>query len=330
MSDKVSVIIPIYNTKKYLNRCVESVIGQTYKNIEIILIDDGSSDGSEKICDEITSYEPRARVLHKNNGGLSDARNAGMQIATGEYLVFCDSDDWMEPEIINRAISEIKGTDAQMVIWGYSADVVDQSDNLISSTQCAVEATIEVGDTRFLSDRNIQGLLGYAWNKLYKKRILANNKLQFEKNVSLVEDVIFNSQTIVCCNKIRLIDSIGTHYVQRNIITLGNSYYYNYCELIMRAVEAKMTIMCHFCCVPEDINSIIAKYITTALKFGVLNITRDSSIGKAEKRNRLKRLLKDNTLNDLINMAQGLSLKDKLFLALLKFKATEIIIFLTK
>lgn len=96
--DLISVIVPVYNVEKYLHRCVDSILNQTYENLEILLVDDGSTDGSGAICDEYAQRDSRVRVIHKENGGLSSARNAGIDAAKGEYLAFVDSDDWIEPE----------------------------------------------------------------------------------------------------------------------------------------------------------------------------------------------------------------------------------------
>ncbi len=93
MTDKISIIVPVYNVEKYLKECIESILSQTYKNIEIILIDDGSTDNSGKICDEYLKKDSRVKVIHKENGGLSDARNTGIEIASGKYIGFVDSDD---------------------------------------------------------------------------------------------------------------------------------------------------------------------------------------------------------------------------------------------
>ena len=97
MDPLVSIIVPVYNVKPYLNRCVDSLLGQSYQNMELLLVDDGSTDGSEALCDEYAAQDARVRVLHKKNGGLSDARNAGVDAAKGEYLSFVDGDDWVSP-----------------------------------------------------------------------------------------------------------------------------------------------------------------------------------------------------------------------------------------
>ena len=103
----ISVIIPIYNVEKYLDRCVDSIINQTYKNLEIILVDDGSPDGSPQICDDYAKKDHRVQVIHKKNGGLASARNAGMDVMTGKYLFFLDSDDWLEREALEQLAGDI-------------------------------------------------------------------------------------------------------------------------------------------------------------------------------------------------------------------------------
>ena len=102
MDPLVSIIVPVYNVKPYLNRCVDSLLGQSYQNTELLLVDDGSTDGSETLCDEYAAQDARVRVLHKKNGGLSDARNAGVDAAAGEYLSFVDGDDWVSPYYIEN------------------------------------------------------------------------------------------------------------------------------------------------------------------------------------------------------------------------------------
>lgn len=98
----ISVIVPVYGVEKYLKQCVDSIVNQTYKNLEIILVDDGSPDNCPQLCDEWVKKDKRIRVLHKKNGGLSDARNAGLHISTGDLVLFVDSDDWVEPEMAEK------------------------------------------------------------------------------------------------------------------------------------------------------------------------------------------------------------------------------------
>ena len=126
MSKLVSIVVPVYNVEKYLERCVDSLINQTYKNIEIILVDDGATDNSGELCDKLLFKDSRIKVFHKLNGGLSDARNYGINQATGEYLLFVDSDDWVENEIVEKLYNSIEQNSADISVCGFN-DLVDDT-----------------------------------------------------------------------------------------------------------------------------------------------------------------------------------------------------------
>ena len=162
----ISVIVPIYNVEEYLNRCVESIVYQTYQNLEIILVDDGSPDNCSHMCDCWAGKDNRIKVIHKENGGLSDARNAGMKIATGEYISFIDSDDWIDRKTFSLVMEKIIATKAQIGAFNiisvdsnsFTPDLFDEYE-LLNSEQ-AIENTID--DT---------GVKTVAWNKVYHKGI---------------------------------------------------------------------------------------------------------------------------------------------------------------
>ena len=120
MDALISVLIPVFNVERYLSRCIESVIKQTYKNIEIILIDDGSKDKSGKICDKYAKKDDRIRVIHKENEGVSVARNLGMDSANGEYIIFVDSDDWIEQQAVELLFSQLSLYDSDLAIGNIS------------------------------------------------------------------------------------------------------------------------------------------------------------------------------------------------------------------
>ena len=125
----ISIIVPIYNVEKYLKQCIESIISQTYRNIEIILVDDGSPDNCGKICDEYSQKDKRIIVLHKENGGLSDARNKGIDIAKGDYLTFVDSDDFVNIDYIEKLYNSIKFNNTKLAQCGISK--VDENNEII-------------------------------------------------------------------------------------------------------------------------------------------------------------------------------------------------------
>ena len=127
MSDKISIIVPIYNVKKYIQQCVESLINQTYKNLEIILIDDGSTDGCGELCDEFGKKDQRIHVIHKQNGGLSDARNKGIDVASGDYIGFVDSDDWISHNMYEKMLSSLKSVNADIAVCGWVEEFLNNS-----------------------------------------------------------------------------------------------------------------------------------------------------------------------------------------------------------
>lgn len=325
MRDLISVIVPVYKTELYIEHCVQSIRDQSYKELEIILVDDGSPDKSGELCDKLAAEDERIMVIHKRNGGLSDARNAGLEIAKGTYVLFCDSDDWMESNIILSAVSAITKTDAQMIIWGYSADFVGADGQVTQSSLSKVNAVLEAGRTNDFSDRQIQGLLGYAWNKLYTRAVVEDIKARFEIGVSLVEDVLFNARILTQCNKVVFLDEIGTHYMQRNLTTLGNAFYPDYASLILRAVVAKRTILEHFDCSQEMTQTIIADYALMAIKFGVLGVKKDVTISKKEMTERLKTISTSKSMKELLQIAKPKTIKEIILIAGLRLKAFNLI-----
>lgn len=179
----VSVIIPVYNVEKYLRQCVESVIGQTYRNLEIILVDDGSTDKSSDICDEYKAKDCRIRVLHKMNGGLSDARNTGCSVANGEYVLYLDSDDyWSDPEGIAKLVNRIEITKPDVLSFSYHKfyeETGESTGMLLRAEDMPMERNDKAGQLQFLTDYGL--FIASAWNKIIKRTILSN--LGFVKGV---------------------------------------------------------------------------------------------------------------------------------------------------
>ena len=141
--DKISIIIPVYNVETYIHKCIGSVLAQTYRNIEVILVDDGSPDNSGIICDEYAKKDKRVIVIHKKNGGLSDARNAGIDAATGDYIVFVDSDDYIAPDMIEKLYETQKRNNADITVCGYRW-VEFRCTIIIESVIISVPLTIEL------------------------------------------------------------------------------------------------------------------------------------------------------------------------------------------
>lgn len=174
--EKVSVIVPVYNVEKYLEKCIKSICNQTYQNLEIILVDDGSTDQSSEICDMYAKKDTRIKVIHKENGGLSDARNVGIANAEGEYLLFIDSDDWISEHLVNKTLTIAKENDAEVVMFDY---IGVQSEGKVCST---FSANIESGKVlSVLDEPRLITASCSAINKLYKTTFWKSTGLKFPK-----------------------------------------------------------------------------------------------------------------------------------------------------
>ena len=173
MNDLISIIIPVYKVEKYLNKCIDSVIGQTYKNLEIILVDDGSPDNCPRICNEYASIDKRAIVIHKENGGLSSARNAGLDIAKGEYIFFLDSDDYIAENTIERLYKALVLEKADIAIGNMTKI------NMLNKEEYKTSIDIKLFDFNNIDDFllffNSRIAWRAPWAKLYKVAILKNN-----------------------------------------------------------------------------------------------------------------------------------------------------------
>ncbi len=167
---KVSIIIPIYNISSYAPACIDSVIAQTYTNIEIILVDDGSTDSCPKICDSYIQKDNRIKVIHRSNGGLSAARNSGIEVAKGEYIYFVDGDDLVHPECIERLVRNIENYSADMVICATQAFLDEAKINY-----SVIDKNVDIYDGKQMCQRLMYGMDGsddvIAWNKLYKRSL---------------------------------------------------------------------------------------------------------------------------------------------------------------
>lgn len=208
---KISVIVPVYKTEGLLDRCVESIVGQTYKNLEIILVDDDSPDNCPAMCDEWAEKDSRIRVIHKENGGVSSARNAALDIATGDYIGFVDSDDWIEPEMYSSLIQKISESGKNIALCSYYA--VEISGERYEC-RCVVDKEVLDKDDyfRFIV---LGGDGGYIWNRLYDADIL--KEVRFDEDIWYSEDLLFNFKTAQKSNGAAILDKIEYNYVQKRI-----------------------------------------------------------------------------------------------------------------
>lgn len=214
MNDKVSIIIPVYNIEQYLPKCLWTVTNQTYRNIEIVLVDDGSSDNSGSICDEWARKDERIVVIHQDNKGVSCARNTAMKKSSGQYISFVDGDDWCELQMIERLLSSLKKNNADVSMCGY-IDYPNGIDHpvkkgLIPSEPCDYENSISV-----ILQRN--GYFTAIWNKLFKADVLHSNGNIIEMDTELAygEDEVWLFEVLSKVDRIAFIPEALYHWRPR-------------------------------------------------------------------------------------------------------------------
>ncbi len=302
---KVSVIVPVYNAEKYLNKCVDSLLNQTLQDIEIILVDDGSPDKSSIICDEYAKKDSRIKVIHKTNGGVSSARNEGLKIASGEFVAFLDCDDYIEARAYEVAYDIAKSNCCEYVMWGFFCDFVDKDENIIKQT-ISIPQSKKYEPTQ---GEELLNLSGYLWNKLYSRQLLNELKLSFDDNITLYEDLLFNAKFITQTTKYVFISEVFTHYIQRNIVSLGTKYRENYFEL------ASVALNCHielFKFWNVDENVIRTHIIEQKFKviWGAMRNVCCSKLSQNEKNEKIKQICKRENYSKDILSAKSRGMKD--------------------
>lgn len=233
MEELVSVIIPIYNVEKYLKKSVKSVIDQTYSNLEIILVDDGSKDSCYKLCEELKKEDKRIIVIHKENGGLSDARNRGIDVAKGKYLFFLDSDDYIEKNTIKILYDTLKTDGTDMVVFDF-IKIFDTGEIIQENTTINAHDIIDANVLLkgIVQDKNWRYVP--AWNKLYKREIWTS--LRFPKG-KLHEDEFVIHKILDKCERVSIIPNKLLYYVQRSGSIMNNISDKNRIHITLAFVE---------------------------------------------------------------------------------------------
>jgi len=221
--DKISIIVPIYNVEKYLRECIDSIINQTYTNLEIILVNDGATDTSPEICEEYAAMYNNIKIVNKVNGGLSDARNAGLEQATGEYIIFTDSDDYLAPNSCEVLYNAIKDTDLEFVSANFAFTNNDGTpwkkpmfSDKFENTELSIE---EYKKSFYLLNCGV-------WNKIFRKDFIEKNKLRFEIGLPS-EDDIFVTLAFMKAKKSYYIKDVVYYYRQRDTKKGNLSISYN-------------------------------------------------------------------------------------------------------
>lgn len=229
----LSIIVPIYNVKKYLRTCIESILNQRYKDFELILVDDGSKDGSSEICDEYKKMDSRVTVIHKENRGHTEARKTGLTVAEGKYVAYVDGDDWIDPDMYEMLIQKSDHEKADMVICGFVSERLSEQiyeDNHLPAGIYYDEKLIKLQNNAICTDVFFDfGLFPALWNKIIRREILVKNQYNVDSRVKMGEDAMCIFPALFDCREIVVLkDYYPYHYRQTDGNSVSRKYDPNY------------------------------------------------------------------------------------------------------
>lgn len=230
----VSIVIPVYNVEKYLRQCLESVVNQTYENLEIVCVNDGSPDNSLGILEEYANRDSRFKVITIENQGLSGARNVGTEACTGEFLMYIDSDDWVDINTVELAVDAIRNHSVDLVLWNYAKEYAQYS----QPVKVFAAKSLFKGDDYIRLHQRLVGLTGKqldhpekcdsistAWGKLYRTSIIKSNHIEFvDTKLIGTEDLLFNAEVFIYCSSAIALPDCLNHYRKSNVSSLSRRY----------------------------------------------------------------------------------------------------------
>ena len=289
---KISVITPVYKVENYLRKCVDSILDQTFKDFELIIVDDGSPDSCGSIADEYVQKDERVRVILKQNGGAPSARNRGIDIAKGEWLYFPDSDDWLEPDYLEALYNTAIKTDAKLVVSGYTMEYFENG--------VAHSYSVSTPKKNYNSQELVRGnlhnyfdnmMMAVPWNKLYKADYILDNNLRFPE--LKWDDLHFNMEVIMDIDKVAICSNAGYHFFRSRpgseTTTVFDSMLY---KKRKEQFEHIMRVYRHWNIKNREILSVIYGYYASRLVQCVQEISI-SNISKADKKRMISDILND-------------------------------------
>ena len=267
--------MPAYNVEKYIEKAIQSIIDQSYTNLELLVVNDGSPDRSAEIARTYVKKDKRVVVLDKENGGLSDARNYGIEHASGRFVFFIDSDDWVEPAFLSTAVALMISEQVKVVVFGYYQDNLDLNDNLEKSIKINTPTKKYERTKNNLSiDTKILGILGYAWNKVFDLNHLKEKNMRFTKGVSLVEDILFNAPFYESIDEIYISENSYYHYNNRQIPTLIKKFHENAFELYEKKVHAINKFLTEWKMISTEKDRVLSLSLTDGIRYSIDNMIR--------------------------------------------------------
>lgn len=241
---KYTIVVPLYNCENYIAKCLDSLVEQTFRDFEVIIVNDGSTDNSLSVAIGYEKENANIRVVNQTNQGLSGARNTGIKEALGEYILFIDADDYVERTLLEEVYNSGKNKD--VVFYGYYNDAY--VNEVLSNQKEVVFDNAELGMCfRTMKSLAVSALIGYAWNKAYKVRFIRENNLKFREGTSLIEDILFNAEVMKKMRSSSVICKPLLHYIQRmDRQTLSTRKYKNLKVLLVESFRCRKQIFAYY------------------------------------------------------------------------------------
>lgn len=324
----VSIIMPVYNVEDFVRKSIESVINQTFENFELLIVDDGATDNSGKICDEYAKKDERIKVFHKENGGAPEARNVAIEKAKGKYIYFIDSDDWIEKEYIKTMYDLAEKNDADLVVTGFLMEYYQDGKEVIYTTSCEDKVYKTKEDFRKNAYKYFNNsFLSLACNKLLKREIIINNNIRFPK--TKWDDHHFNMEFLMDVNTV-VISSIAMYHWYRSRKGSETMINYNDVKMFEKRLEhyehVKKLYKHWGVNNKESIDGISCYFIGRAFQC-IQELAANENISYKEKREKVKNILYNENTIECLKNAKSLSTKFRILTIPMKMKNITLCMF---
>lgn len=303
---KISIVMPMYRVEQYIEKAITSVLKQDFQDWELLVVNDGSPDKSREIASSIASGDNRIKILDKENGGLSDARNYGLDRAIGEFVHFYDSDDWIEPDFYSKLVGEIEHFD--LIICGYKVDN-EKSVRELNGYNGELSEIVKNNSLHQL----VGTYLNFAWNKLFKRSFLVENVLYYEKGLYRIEDSEFMMRFLSSSPKVKMIKYSGYHYMVRNTATLSKFFDENIFNHLSRCLYIRTHIYKQLCDNIEIVNRELGGTALSQVKSAIILIAESAPFYNIKRGKMLiNRILEDVDICKYVSYSSPTRFRDKL------------------